>query len=600
MPSYLITDNVTGRKFKVTGDSPPSEQEIPQIMKDMGINDAPASRIVGNPDASPEETERMRRDFVRKEGTLGTRVKERLKTMTDFTEAPRFAAEAGVAMANAGLRGLKSVASTVQGGGEALRTGSLDAGLRRYENEQSEFTPIESPFKPSGLGQLAGDAITAGTTKLSDLTGRPDIVEPVVQGAMDIAALAGLRGVTKGVKVPGVDRPINKPAPIPKQKAVPRILSDYEKAVRPSVKGTGKSASQYDKAGKNYVDGVYDIVEAKNNGTLQLGREELGQAVENRLPKTLQEHLDATAQARVSAFNEYNNMKIQAGENGVTIDLQPVAATLRTASTDPALNVARPSVARYMREMADRFEKQGEFTPEQAQSALAKFNSLVDYTKVAPEVAENAMVDKSVAAQLREAMNQAIMADENPGYQAARLKYGRLAQMETEAAHRARVAGRQAPSSLFDGVVGALTASEIVAGLLSANPAMLARGGGMMTFKYWRNKMNSPDHQILRMYKTADKSFTGRTKPETPNMHPKPKKTIYDKAIGRRIPVEQGMIQRTPLGNPQGPAMVFDRSIGSTVPLSALGRQRTPMNNPQGQPTLYDLTIGAYRSPKNK
>lgn len=31
MPSYLVTDPQTGRKLKLTGDSPPTEQELEQI-----------------------------------------------------------------------------------------------------------------------------------------------------------------------------------------------------------------------------------------------------------------------------------------------------------------------------------------------------------------------------------------------------------------------------------------------------------------------------------------------------------------------------------------------------------------------------------------
>lgn len=47
MPNYLITDNETGRKFKVSGDSPPSEAEAAQIFADM-TRSKPAT-VAGNP-----------------------------------------------------------------------------------------------------------------------------------------------------------------------------------------------------------------------------------------------------------------------------------------------------------------------------------------------------------------------------------------------------------------------------------------------------------------------------------------------------------------------------------------------------------------------
>lgn len=86
MPTYMITDNQTGRKFKVSGDSPPSESEMMQIFADMG--GSKSSRTVGNPNASPAETEAMRRKFVADEGTLTTRVKDYFTAQTPAAESP--------------------------------------------------------------------------------------------------------------------------------------------------------------------------------------------------------------------------------------------------------------------------------------------------------------------------------------------------------------------------------------------------------------------------------------------------------------------------------------------------------------------------------
>jgi hypothetical protein len=142
----------------------------------------------------------MQREFIRNEGTQATRSKQGVNTVSDYALEPlRFASEAVTMPLNAGLRGLKSVASTVQAGGEAIRTGSLDAGLQKYNQKQAEFRPLESPMDPSATGEMISAGMNKGIGKLSDLTGRPDIVEPVAQGAMDIGALMGLRsGVGAG------------------------------------------------------------------------------------------------------------------------------------------------------------------------------------------------------------------------------------------------------------------------------------------------------------------------------------------------------------------------------------------------------------------
>lgn len=176
-----------------------SDLETKITAKFPGVYDDLVSKSVvqGNPDASAAETERMKRDFIRKEGALKTRIKERAKTIATPAEIPRFAAEAAAMTANAGLRGLKGVASTVQAGGEAIRQGSIDAGLQKFAEKQAEFQPMESPLKPSGTGSMLSDLATKGINYANEKTGRPDIVEPVAQGLMDIGALVGLKTAIK-------------------------------------------------------------------------------------------------------------------------------------------------------------------------------------------------------------------------------------------------------------------------------------------------------------------------------------------------------------------------------------------------------------------
>jgi hypothetical protein len=128
MPSYMITDNQSGRKFKVTGDTPPSEAEISMIFQRM--KPELTTEVRGNPDASPSETEAMRRDFVAKEGGLATRAREKLgvmhqsgrKTLADMARptiegvATAGGAIAGVAGGTAAGLGVGSIPGGVAGG----------------------------------------------------------------------------------------------------------------------------------------------------------------------------------------------------------------------------------------------------------------------------------------------------------------------------------------------------------------------------------------------------------------------------------------------------------------------------------------------------
>jgi len=461
-------------------DLPDDKLEAQIIAKYPGVYDDLATPSKPKPKPAPEQ-----RSFVESALTPNTPT-ERATSLKDL--ATRVLPESVY----------KLPGRLLTGAYEAVK-GQTDPIVKGFTTEfdNPEYS-IGSEMKSNAVKTLGGlaNAVVAPTGLLGLEKAKESWLTDPAGSALAVAPM--IKPTMKVVKTIPAEMTAIKP-----EVAAKRIGIDYQKAVRPSVKGTAGNAAQVAKADKGYIEGVYDVVEAKNNGVLKLGDDQV-----SKLPSSLQEHLDAVSQARQDAFKIYNDKKIAAEGNGVEIDLSPVANTLRQAAQDRALNTVRPSVVQYMNDLADRFKSTGRFTPSEAQSALQAYNSLVDWSKATPEVAANAMVEKSVAAQLKNLLDDAIMNDGNPGYAADRLKYGRLAKMEKEAAHRARVAGRAAPSSLFDGMAGVLSSAELVSGLLSMNPASIARAGGIKAFQSIRNKMNSPDYQIKRMYKTAEKSYS--------------------------------------------------------------------------------------------
>jgi hypothetical protein len=84
MATFKITDPTTGQTLRMTADddTPPTEGEIR-----AAFSSVKGTRTVGNPDASPSEKERMRREWVAKEGTVGTRVKDYLNSATPRAES---------------------------------------------------------------------------------------------------------------------------------------------------------------------------------------------------------------------------------------------------------------------------------------------------------------------------------------------------------------------------------------------------------------------------------------------------------------------------------------------------------------------------------
>lgn len=195
MPTYLIEHPTTGQKIQLEGDGVPSDADIREAFSHV----AKSATSVYRGDKSGRNVSDMEKEFLQKEGTLGTQIRN--TPISEYAKEPlRFATETALMPVNALGRGLKSAASLVQGGAEAIRTGSLDAGAQKYNKKQAEFKPIESPMNPSAMGTMIATGAKKATDYASELTGRPDIVEPVAQGAMDIGALMGLKAAAPSLR----------------------------------------------------------------------------------------------------------------------------------------------------------------------------------------------------------------------------------------------------------------------------------------------------------------------------------------------------------------------------------------------------------------
>lgn len=506
MPIYEITHPTNGMTIEMEGPKPPNEGQIRAAFSAIGKQATPSNDPADYPQGkSTAEAERMRQQFIAQQSqpvTVGQAFKKfgrdiitpseptaPASSLSDLTTRvlPESVAKLPGRLATGVYEGIKSQTDPIITGlTTEFDNPQYNIGAEMRKGAGRTLTGLaEAVVKPTGLMGLSTAKEAWSTDPAGSLLAVAPMVKPTLKGIK-----AGTAAAAEAIK------------PMSPEVAAKKITIDYQKAIRPSVKGTAGSAKQIAQSDANSIRGVYDVVEAKNSGKIALGEE-----AEARLPQTLQEHLDAVNQAKMDAFTQYDSMKNATEGNGVVIDLQPIANTLRESAQNKALAISRPSVIQYMLDMADRFEQTKTLNPSEVQEAIKAYNSLLDYSKATPEVAANAMVDKSIAAQLRKSIDDAITSDQGGGYGELKQKYGRLAQMEKEAAHRARVAGRAAPSSLFDGIMGGLTSAEIVSGLLTANPAQVARGGAMAAFKAWRNRMNSPDFQIKRMYKTAEKTI---------------------------------------------------------------------------------------------
>lgn len=339
MAIYEIEHPKTGQKITLEGDGVPTDSDIREAFAMVGKQ----SEWRQKSGTEGRDVAEMQREFIRREGSIGTQLRN--TPVTEYIKEPaRFAAETGTMIANAGLRGLKGAASLVQGGGEALRTGDIDRGLARFNEKQAEFQPIQSPMAPSAMGEMMGDVAGRGISKLSSITGRPDIVEPVAQGAMDIGTLMGLRtGLKAGnrslsdlaAKMP--ERPVKPVSPkVMKQAELAQLSEQYNvpltvgelrgstglKAAETQLErvpmvGTRGFREKQSMALKNAAESLVD--------NITTGVDDSGIAIQQSLKARLQKGKDLSRQA-------YDQVEAAVSQRGVDNKIVPIG-TKEAANT---------------------------------------------------------------------------------------------------------------------------------------------------------------------------------------------------------------------------------------------------------------------------
>ncbi len=162
MPDYTVTHPTTGKTLTISGDAPPSEQDLNQIFAASG---------------APQEP---------KESTA----------YSALAEVPRVASEAVSGVLSSALRagkGLLGAGRTAYG----LATGEgLDKSLQAGSDVIGKRDNVPSLLDPSKSGQFIGQHVVQPVVgELGKAVGSPELAQTLVEGAGDIASLYGLKGV---------------------------------------------------------------------------------------------------------------------------------------------------------------------------------------------------------------------------------------------------------------------------------------------------------------------------------------------------------------------------------------------------------------------
>jgi hypothetical protein len=178
-----------------------------------------------------------------------------------------------------------------------------------------------------------------------------------------------------------------------------------------------------------------------------------------------------------------------------------------------------PDLAKYAATRAEALIQRGEYTAEDAQTAIQNLNRSLDayYRNPTYETASRASIDALIANQLRTGLDSAIEKSGSSGYAALKQKYSALRSIENDVTKRGIVEARQTGGRGLN-VGDVISAEELVRGLATMNPQALATAGAIKGIQALRRWYTDPNRAIKLMFEKADSTNVPPSNPATPSV----------------------------------------------------------------------------------
>lgn len=378
------------------------------------------------------------------------------------------------------------------------------------------------------VAQLAGSALAASPLETAVVTegleGRlPSKGELGVGAGVDVLAPAALRGAGKLVKKALYKGPVDE-----------IIEKGIEKGIRPSIAGKSRPGDS-----KKYMDqaktAVKTIVENKEALSLV---DEAGERVPGKLPESLKEFSDAVGQAKKLVFDEYDSLTKAAGQKGATVDVTSFSEELAKVADSKVLQDLRPEVVKYAQEKMKSLAKRGSYSAEEAQEAITLLNKSLEsfYRNPSPEGLVKASVDALIVNNLRKGLDDVIEKMTGKEYQTLKNQYGALKSIEKDVVKRSIVDARKNQAGLID-FTDIFSSGDIISGIATMNPALVAKGGAQMAIKNYFKKLNDPNEVIKKMFSGVDEAIE---RGDTPGLRDK----IVQQILQTEKSVDRSLVER--------------------------------------------------------
>ncbi len=277
---------------------------------------------------------------------------------------------------------------------------------------------------------------------------------------------------------------------VPTEGLTNKILTQaIDKGIKPGFTGlkTAKARTEYYSRAQEALKTIRDF-EPKL-------ADEAGDLVV-RAPATRLELLDGLGQAKSSIFKEYDDLAEAAGDIGARFDASPTISRLQSIIPDKKYSPETRSYAAKLAE--DLAELQGE-RPVVIQERIKDLNNSLGAFYDGRITKAKAQIDASAANALREQLDKQIDSLTGANYQALKNQFGSLKAIEKDVARQAAIEARRNPKSLLD-MTDLFTGGDLIAGLLTANPALIARGAAARGWKEYIKWLNDPNRSIRNAF----------------------------------------------------------------------------------------------------
>lgn len=489
----------------------------------------------------------------------------------------------GGGIAEAGLQVGTGLASSIAGGLYGLGTlatgGGGEQAAQNIRDTQEKFT-----YQPRTLaGQTLSNALaypiekaTEGWGEIGELVGG-DAGRAIGETGFQSAAILAGRPWRLGAKPPVTEANLLGQL----NKTVKKGL-DKSKTIAPVKKS---SIKQIDKAYADASEAIQSIVKRKDELTYY---DEIGPIASGRVPKNLGEFSQSISQLKEVVYNKYNKMMKEAEGAGVKISFDSIVPELEAIINDPGMKTTSPAITKYAKTQLEALQKQKSFTPEVAQSTIARLNKELDaYNKNPnPQLTNKMGVKAIIANHLRRNLDATIETTTGSKYQPLKNEYGALSSIEKSVNIR-KLRDDQATGTSALNFYDVFSAHDLIGGALTGNIVQMGKGAGLAAIAKKIKIGKDPNIAIRKMFQESEKTVKKLQK-----LMPREQATATVTAIEPMMQLEGGQ-NRLALPAPQQAIQLGEGPRNPTIPMGGPTASFRPL-------TSWERMFEIAQSPKGK